>query len=218
MANAGVDSGVSAGRALYVIGAGGHAKVVVDILLAMGTPPIALLDENARSSEVLGIAVLRTATLPNPDAAVIVAIGDNAAREQAAARYLRFGTAVHPSAAIGRDARVGDGSVVMAGAVVNAGSRIGNHCIVNTRAGIDHDCVLEDFASVAPGATLGGGVRLGRSAVISLGASVIHGCRVGDHAVVGAGAVVVRDVAPLVVVHGIPARVQRARTPGDRYL
>jgi sugar O-acyltransferase (sialic acid O-acetyltransferase NeuD family) len=220
MPNAAVDTEGSAGRArpLYVIGAGGHAKVVVDILLAMGTPPLALLDENATSSMVLGIAVLRTTTLPQPDAAVIVAIGDNAARERAAARYLRFAAAVHPSAIIGRDARVGDGSVVMAGAVVNPGTRIGNHCIVNTRAGIDHDCMLEDFASVAPGATLGGGVQLGRGAVISLGASVIHGCRVGDHAVVGAGAVVVRDVPPLVVVHGVPARVRRPRTPDERYL
>jgi sugar O-acyltransferase (sialic acid O-acetyltransferase NeuD family) len=218
MPNAGVDSEGSARRALYVIGAGGHAKVVVDVLLATGTPPLALLDENATSSTVLGIPVLRTSILPDPEAAVIVAIGDNSARERAAARYRRFGAAVHPSAVIGRDARVGDGSVVMAGAVVNTGTRIGDHCIVNTRAAIDHDCVLEDFASVAPGATLGGGVHLGRGSVISLGASVIHGCRVGDHAVVGAGAVVVRDVPSLVVAHGVPASVKRPRTPDDRYL
>ena len=106
----------------------------------------------------------------------------------------------------------------MAGAVINSGTQVGRHCIVNTSARVDHDSVLGDFVSVAPGATLGGSVHVGEYSAISLGASVIHGITIGHDTVIGAGAVVVRNVDSNVVAYGVPARVVRRRERGQRYL
>lgn len=153
-----------------------------------------------------------------------IGVGDNWARSQFLARIERicptlpFVTAVHPSAQIGRDVRIGDGTVIMAGAVVNSGSEIGRFSIVNTKASLDHDGRMGAFTSLAPGVTVGGNVAIGDFSAISLGASVIHRVRIGSHSVIGAGAVVIRDVPERVVAFGVPAIVVRGRAPGDEYL
>lgn len=205
-------------RSLYLIGAGGHARVVADILNAAGVCPAAFVDRAPTRREIAGVPVIPGETIPDSSASVIVAIGDNFVRERIAAGFARFAVAIHPTAVLGGDVEIGEGSVVMAGAVINAGARIGRHCIVNTRASIDHDCVICDFAHVAPGATLGGGARVGRGSMIGLGANVIHGREIGDYSVVGAGSTVVRDIADGVLAVGTPARAIRSRAPGDRYL
>jgi sugar O-acyltransferase (sialic acid O-acetyltransferase NeuD family) len=209
---------MSSQRVTYLIGAGGHAKVIADILIAAGRPPAAFLDDAPQQNRVLGIAVIKGLALPEPDSAVIVAIGDNFTREQVARHYTVFDIAIHPSSHISRDAEIGPGSVVMAGVVINAGARIGSHCIINSGATIDHDCLISDFAHVAPGATLGGNVRVGSGSMVGLGANVIHGREIGEHTIVGAGSTVVRDLPPCVVAIGSPARPVRVRKPGDRYL
>jgi acetyltransferase-like isoleucine patch superfamily enzyme len=109
-------------------------------------------------------------------------------------------------------------SGVMAGTVINSNSRIGQFCIVNTKASIDHDCRLDDFSSVAPGATLAGNVRVGRCSAICLGACVAEKVTIGSHSVVGAGATVLEDLPDGVVAYGTPARVVRERRPDDPYL
>lgn len=205
-------------RVTYLIGAGGHAKVIADILVACGRPPVAFLDDAPAHSRLRGITVIKGLELPEPGSAVIVAIGDNCTRERLARRYSIFDVAIHPSAYVSRDAEIGPGTVVMAGVVINAGSRVGSHCIINTNATVDHDCLISDFAHVAPGATLGGHVRVGVGSMVGLGANVIHGREIGEHTIVGAGATVVRDLPSCVVAIGSPARVLRARQPGDRYL
>ncbi len=202
----------------YLIGAGGHAKVIADILLASGHRPAAFLDDAPKHNYIFDIPVITGLELPEPTASVIVAVGDNFLRATLAARYSKFAVAVHPSAQVSRHAEIGPGSVVMAGAVVNAGARIGAHCIINTSASVDHDCLIADFAHVAPGATLGGNVQVGASTMIGLGANVIHGLVIGAHTVIGAGSTVVSDVPDNVVALGSPARVKRGRAPGDRYL
>jgi sugar O-acyltransferase (sialic acid O-acetyltransferase NeuD family) len=205
-------------RVTYLIGAGGHARVIADILIEAGRPPAAFLDDAPTHNRVLGIAVIRGLELPQPDSAVIIAIGDNFRREQLAHRYSAFDVAIHPGATVSRDAEIGPGSVVMAGALINAGARIGSHCIINTGAIIDHDCLISDFAHVAPGAALGGNVSVGVGAMVGLGARVVHGRTIGDHTIVGAGSTVVRDLPDCVVAVGVPARTLRTRAPGDRYL
>jgi len=205
-------------RITYLIGAGGHAKVIADILVAAGRPPAAFLDDAPQHNQILGITVIKGLVLPEPDSAVIIAIGDNVTREELARRYTVFDIAIHPAGHISRDAEIGPGSVVMSGAVINAGTRIGSHCIINSGAIIDHDCLIRDFAHIAPGATLGGNVRVGVGSMVGLGASVIHGRAIGDHTIVGAGSTVVRDLPSFVVAIGSPARPVHERKRGDRYL
>ncbi|KVF61889.1 transferase [Burkholderia cepacia] len=217
---------------IVIVGSSGHAKVVIDIVEQAGRYRIAgLIDSfRPRGEETLGYAVLG-AERDLPDlvgahgiAGLLVAIGDNHARENVTAALatlvpgLPCVSAVHPAARIGKASTIGAGTVVMAGAVINPCCAIGNGCIVNTNASLDHDGTMEDFSSLAPGVVTGGNCRIGRGAAIGLGAMLRHRIAVGEHGVVGAGAVVLHDVEPYTVVYGNPARRIRARAAGERYL
>lgn len=216
---------------IFVIGASGHAKVVIDIVEREGRLRVAGLIDQARPAgsshfgcEVLGDeAALPALCEKRGVRAVIVAIGDNAARARvseaalALVPGLQFATAVHPAASVARGVALGGGSVVMPGAVLGPDCAVGRHCIVNTGACLDHDGVLEDYASLGPGAVLGGNVTVGAFAHVGLGASVIHGVTIGHDAVVGAGAAVVQGVPPLTVTLGVPARVLRNREHAEKY-
>jgi sugar O-acyltransferase (sialic acid O-acetyltransferase NeuD family) len=203
-----------------VYGASGHAKVVIDIVERQGLYEVAFLiddDPVLRGKDFFGHRVLggREALLPQRGriSKAIVAIGSNRAR-MAVATWLRtngfsLATAVHPSAQLARGVVVGDGTVIMAGAVVNPDSRFGDNVIVNTQASVDHDCVVGDGAHLAPGSTLCGSVVVGHCTFVCAGATVIPNLRVGSNAVVGAGAVVVRDVADDTLVAGVPAQILR---------
>ncbi|WP_461208475.1 acetyltransferase [Desulfocurvus sp. DL9XJH121] len=217
---------------IFIIGASGHAKVVLDIVERQGSFRVAgFIDARLPAGvEHFGLPVLgEEDDLPalckeyGVDKGII-AIGDNWTRHKVAERIaalapdFSFASAVHPSASLGRGVEVGGGSVVMAGAVLNPDTRVGAHCIVNTGAQLDHDGVLEDFASLAPGAVAGGNCRIGGFAAVGIGAVLRHGTSVGAHAVVGAGAVVLADVPEAQVWFGVPARRIHARRPGDGYL
>lgn len=205
---------------LLVYGAGGHAKVVVDVVERQGLYAIVgILDDGARDGSLrwLGYPVLGgLEVLADPsfdDRLMLVAVGDNAKREAVVRRLealgVRFARAIHPRAHLARDVSVGPGTVIMAGVVINPDTAIGAHVIVNTAASIDHDCQIEDFAHVSPGVHLAGGVRVGRGAHLGIGACAIPGVRIGARAIVGAGAVVAGDVAADLTVVGVPAKPLR---------
>jgi sugar O-acyltransferase (sialic acid O-acetyltransferase NeuD family) len=198
--------------ALHVVGAGGHAKVVVALAQALGLEIAGLHDDHAGAASILGCPVLgRVSDLPDsPSTLAVLAIGNNAVRRELAGRFshLRWATLIHPAAWVHGSAVLGAGSVVMAGAVVQPDARLGGHVIVNTGASVDHDCQLGDFVHVAPGCTLAGNVRLEDGVFLGVGARVIPGCSVGAWSVVGAGGVVVRDLPGGVTAFGVPARVR----------
>ena len=203
---------------LVVFGAGGHAKVVIDIIEQQGVYEIAgLLDDDLRhrGTRFFGYPVLGTrADLPALLSAqlchAIVTIGDNASRAAVAAHLdqqgWRFASAVHPRASIGRGVTIGPGSVVMAGCVINADASLGTQVIINTGATVDHDCRIEDGVHIAPGCHLCGGVRIGQASLLGAGCSVTPGVNIGCKVTVGAGSVVIRDVADEAKVSGVPAR------------
>ena len=204
---------------LLIYGAGGHAKVVCDAALHAGFRVRGFLDDDPeRHGQSLWdlpiMGGLEWLEKSRPKCALVLAIGDNRARQRAAERLaaldIPLATVVHPSARLGRGTRLGEGTVVLAGAVVNADTLIGRHGIVNTGATVDHDCVLGDFVHIAPGAHLAGGVRVGNSTLIGIGACLLPGVCVGEGAVVGAGAVVVEDLPDRVIARGVPARVVRS--------
>jgi acetyltransferase EpsM len=147
---------------------------------------------------------------------IILGFGDNAARmalgRELVERGFVLGQAIHPRATVAQDVRIGVGTVVVAGAVVNPNTVLGENVIVNTCASVDHDCIVEDGVHVAPGARLAGNVRIGSETWIGLGALVLQDRTVGARTLVGAGAVVTRDLPDDVVAYGAPARVIRHRS------
>jgi acetyltransferase EpsM len=210
---------------VVIVCAGGQGAIVADILQrahdAGGDAlPVGFVDD---TPELLGTAVLGLEVLA-PIAflsgivhdAVIVAVGDNEARRALTERLLaageRLGTAIHPRACIAPSARIGEGSMICAGAVVSPRATIGRGVIVNTHASVDHDTVVGDFAHVSAGATVGAKCRIGVESLIALAASVVSGATVGARTIIGSGAVVVTDIPDDVVAFGVPATIRRART------
>lgn len=179
-------------KKIYLYGASGHAKVIADIVEAMGGRVAGLIDDNESVQELLGIPVVHAFTEQSP---LILSIGNNRIRKELAEKLrTEFAVAVHPSAVVSSSARIGEGTVVMAGAIVNACAKTGRHCIVNTGASIDHECCLGDYVHVSPHATLCGNVTVGEGTWIGAGATVIQGVKIGRWSMIGAGSVVTKDV------------------------
>lgn len=195
---------------MHIIGAGGHAKVIIDILLTANQEIEGVWDENPTVTAILNQPVTGSfmdfkSTGLHP---VIIAIGNNLIRKRIAAELdVQFGIAVHPKSAVSATVILGNGAVVMANASINADATIGNHVIINTNASIDHDCIIEDFAHVSPQAGLGGNVYVGEGTHIGIGASVKHGIKIGKWATIGAGSVVIKDVPDYAVVVGNPGKI-----------
>ncbi|HUJ63434.1 MAG TPA: NeuD/PglB/VioB family sugar acetyltransferase [Kofleriaceae bacterium] len=201
---------------IVVVGAGGHAKVVIATARAAGHEIASVLDDDrARwAKEIAGVVVAGPIeqVLADRDALCVLAIGDNATRRRLAdAARCRFASLIHPSAVVDDSVSLGEGTVIFAGAIVQPDARIGAHSIVNTAASIDHDCDLGIAVHCAPGARLAGSVRVGEEALVGIGAVVVPGVRIGARAIVAAGAVVVRDVAIGATVVGVPARPLESR-------
>ncbi|MFC1465581.1 MAG: acetyltransferase [Candidatus Brachytrichaceae bacterium NZ_4S206] len=201
-------------KGAIIIGAGGHAKVVIGILKACGEAILGILDDDATKwgQELLGVPILGPISLldKDPPAQAIIAIGNNQTRKQVAERAAEVGwmTLVHPAAWVDRHAQLDVGTVVCAGAVIQPQARLGRHVIVNTSASVDHDCVLSDYAQVGPGAHLAGAVVLGEGVMMGTGSVAIPSVKIGDWTTIGAGAVVIRDLPAGITAVGVPARVK----------
>lgn len=211
---------------IIILGAGGHAKVVWDVVLSSALPECELIgfaDDNPSrtGATVMGLPVfgsLDTLALPR-DVRVVMGIGDNAARrrqfEQATSLGYGCLTVVHSRAVIGRGCTIGAGVVVMANVVVNSDARIEDNVILNTACSVDHDCRIGAHSHIAPGVSMAGGVTVGEDTLVGIGAAVVPGVSIGAGSIIGAGSVVTHDVESGCVVVGVPARVikrQKERT------
>jgi len=203
---------------MYLFGASGHCKVIIDIILESKAFQIeSVVDHHPKFNAILDIPVLDFAAVGNFEGKqFIVSIGDNKSRKNVVeiirAIYL---TAIHPTAIISRFSSVAEGTVIMAGVIINANSKIGKHCIINTGAIVEHDCVIEDYVHVSPNASVAGNVWLGEGSHIGIGATIIQGITIGKWAVVGAGAVIIENVPDNAVVVGIPGRIIKFITRND---
>lgn len=211
--------------ACVVFGAGGHARIVLDILLSGDTPvPCILLDRDASrwgtammGAPILGGDELLPMLLQNGVRGFAVGVasagvphGRRRLYEVAVASGLQPISVVHRNATYSRWAEIGRGAQLFAGSVVNAGAALGENVVVNTGAIVEHDCRLAGHVHIATGARLAGGVRVGQSAFVGAGSVIRQGITIGAAALVGAGAVVIRDVAAGTTVVGNPARSREA--------
>jgi len=192
---------------IYVYGASGHAKVILEILELQQKEIGGLIDCNPKIKSLLDYEVnlvINQNFDPLKDS-FILAIGNNCIRKEIVKKIGGpFITAIHPTAVVSSRSKIGEGTVLMAGVVVNSNASIGQHVILNTNCSVDHDCVLGDFVHLSPHVALAGNVTIGEGTHIGIAACLIPGIKIGKWATIGAGAVIIRDVPDYAVVVGNP--------------
>jgi sugar O-acyltransferase (sialic acid O-acetyltransferase NeuD family) len=202
---------------LLVVGAGGHAKVVVDAAQAAGLTVCGVVGRDTDPADVLGVPVASDPAVFDADT-FIVAVGDNTTRASMFADYLARGlspaSVVHPSAVVADGVTIGAGTLLAAGVVVNVGARIGDDAILNTGCTVDHDCEIGAHVHLGPGVNLCGAVTVGEGALLGVGACAIPGASIGEWSVVGAGSAVVAEIPARAVCGGVPARPLRSGKDG----
>jgi len=208
---------------VFILGAGGHAKMVLESLASMNRYEIfGFLELTPTSDRVLGIPVFQESQetlerLLQAKAFVVVALGDNRRREQVTQRMASLGfdfaTVISSSAHVSPSASIGSGTVIMPRSVIGAEACIGKGAIINTASSVDHDTLIEDFVHIAPGCHLAGKVRVDRGAMLGIGTCVIPERHIGAWSILGANSTVVRDIPAGTTYVGTPARSVSMTTP-----
>lgn len=199
---------------LLIIGASGHGKVVADIALKMKKwSKIGFLDDNQNIKSSMGLEVIGKTSEASKyflDYDIFVGIGKNATREKIQQRLEKEGATIpillHPSAVIGEKVEVEQGTVVMAGVVINCCTSIGKGCIINTSSSIDHDNLIEDYVHISPGAHLAGTVKVGKGSWLGIGSLVSNNISIERGCIVGAGSVVIKNLPANCTAVGTPAK------------
>jgi acetyltransferase EpsM len=194
---------------MYLYGASGHCKVIIDSIESSTDKIIqGVFDDNIEFDKILNIPIYNFETFDNTNIQeMIISVGNNATRkmisESIEANYV---SVVHSKATVSKYAFIDKGSCVMANAVINPSAKIGKHCIINTGAIVEHDCELADFVHISPNASLAGNVKIGEGTHIGIGAQVIQGITIGKWVTIGAGTIVIRDISDGSLYVGNPAR------------
>ena len=197
---------------LIIVGTGGHSKVVLDIARLNGYSDISFLDDKPQGKTWNGYSVLGTSSEAwrYPEAEFIVAVGNVYVRKRIQESLLRQGlrmaTLIHPAAVVAEDVKIGEGSVVVAGAVINPGAVLGKGVIINTCASVDHDCQIGAYVHIAVGANVAGTVTIGETTCVGAGAVVSNNVSIAADCIIGAGAVVVKNIGESGTYIGIPAK------------
>jgi len=195
---------------IYLYGASGHAKVIVDILKSTNHKIEGVFDDDKSLKYFLDLKYLGVydSSKIKKNSKIIISIGDCAIRKTIAEKTnSKYFTAIHKNSIISESVVINEGTVVMPNTVINSNSIIGKHCIINTSSIIEHDCLLEDYVHISPNATLTGQVTVGEGSHIGAGAIILPTITIGKWCKIGAGAVVLRDVPNNCIVVGNPAKI-----------
>tara|TARA_B100000886_G_scaffold337991_1_gene299886 strand:- start:775 stop:1437 length:663 start_codon:yes stop_codon:yes gene_type:complete len=217
---------------IIIFGAGGHSKVIVDIIEKLEKYNIVgIVDKYKCKGElffdykIIGIEEEIDMLMNDYNIQCgVIGVGDNSIRkkvfETVSRKYPRFNfeTLIHPKSNIGIGVKLGDGSVVMSGVSINANTTIGNHCIINTNSSVDHDCNLGNYVSLAPNSAVGGNVNIGNYSFLGMGSNVLHNITIGKNNVIGASSLVVKDIGDFVLGYGVPFKKVRKVNLNEKYL
>ena len=199
---------------LIIIGASGHGKVVAEIAELTGQyNHIYFMDDFSEKKTFHGYKNLGSAkriVQHKDEADFFVAIGDNSVRRDKLDALIKedynMATIIHPNAVISKSVHIGQGTVLMAGVIVNASSKIGRGCIINTKASIDHDCILKDYTHLSPGVTLAGSVIIGKQTWLGANSTATNNIKIASHCVIGAASLILNDIEDKGTYVGVPAR------------
>ena len=206
---------------MYLYGAGGHSKVITDILHSLGIEVKGVFDDKPAVAKLKTMEIdsgirVQGKSFPKLDAPLIISVGDNMRRAELDAMLranAEYGKAIHGTAIISSKASIGEGTVILQGAIVQSAAKVGRHVLINTAASVDHDNNIGDYAHISPHATLCGHVKVGEGTHIGAGAVVIPSISIGKWCTVGAGTVVIRDIPDYATAVGNPARIIKFRNP-----
>lgn len=217
---------------IIVVGASDQSRCTIDVIEQQKAFEVyGVLDKNLPKGEffagykILGYLEVLEELLENREIyGGIVAVGDNFTRRKIVKEILslypdfQFVNAIHPSVIIGKNVKIGSGSLLMPGVILNNNSGVGDHCILLTRSSLDHDSTMGNFSSLSPGVTTGGRVSIGKCSAIGIGANILHCRTIGDHCVIGGGALINKNVDDSSVAYGVPARIVKKRKKSEKYL
>lgn len=200
---------------LIIIGASGHGKVVADIAEKMKEwQTIVFLDDDESKKicdDFKVIGALADAYKYVGDSDFFVAVGDNSVRKDIQEKLEAIGasmaTLIHPSTVLGNNVKIGSGTAVMAGVVINGSSLVGKGCIINTNTSLDHDNILGDYVHLSPGVSIAGSVKVGQGAWVGIGASIINNLEICEGCIIGAGAIVTQNLLKEGKYVGMPAKL-----------
>lgn len=200
-------------KKVVIIGAGGHAKVIADIIIKSGDEVVGFLDDNIEKDtiiiddyKVIGKTEECLKLKEDKELYFIIAIGNNFIRKDIAEKYnLNYYTAIHPTAIIGIQVQIEEGTAIMANACINPNAKIGKHCIINTGAIVEHDNIIDDYVHISPNATLCGTVTVEEGTHIGAGSVVKNNVTITNNCTIGAGGVVVKDIEESGTYVGVPA-------------
>ena len=191
---------------INIYGNGGHAKVINSTLYNLHPKKIKFWDDESYEKEINDLDPYNN----NIKGEWVIAIGNNKARKRISELLGNdcYATIIDESAIIASNTKVGEGSQILHGSVVQTDTVIGKHCIVNTAASVDHDCVLGDFSFVGPNATLCGGVEIGECTFIGAGTTVLPHIKIGKNCIIGAGSVVTKNLPNGITAYGNPIKIK----------
>ncbi len=195
-------------------GAGGHGKVIFDIIKNNKDQIIAIFDDQSSKDFLSKTEILSPNKIENyTNHDFVICIGSNFMRKEIVNRLdVNYGTVIHKQTVVSSNVRIGNGSVVMSNVTVNSGTLIGKHVILNTSSVIEHDCNISDFVHISPNATITGNVTIGEGTHIGAGAIIIPDIKIGKWVTIGAGAVVIEDVPDYAIVVGNPGVIKKYKT------
>ncbi|RXM69159.1 acetyltransferase [Clostridium tetani] len=209
---------------IVLVGAGGHCKVIIDILKSMQQYEIVgILDNENKSRNLLDVPIIGNDDLLNElylkgvkNAFICIgALNNINVRNNIYHNLKKIGfklpILIHKNSIVSEYAKLGEGTCVMPGAIINAGSIIKENCIINTGSIIEHDCLISSNCHISPNVTLGGQTIIEYNCHIGIGSIIIQGVNVGKNVTIGAGAVVVNNIEENSIAVGIPARVLRKK-------
>ncbi len=194
---------------ICLYGASGHGKVIKDLIKSTNKDVAVFIDDNPAYTKIHDSLVLNSKYINDyQHYSFIISIGNNEIRKRISKKInVNFTKIIHKNAIVSPYASIAEGTVVMAGAILNSDVHVKKHCIVNTNAVIEHDCTLDNFVHISPNAVLAGNVKVGEGTHVGVGASVIPNITIGKWVTIGAGAVVIKNIPDYAVVVGNPGAV-----------